>query len=135
MAGDAGFKGTIEVSEDDGGGDPYVAVGGINSVNHPRSMGELDVTEFGDTAVDREAGLADSSVSISGFRDFADPGQIKIKARFEARLELFFRIRPDGVTGFVFQTKIFGITDSATPAGTADYAVEASSIADWADTP
>lgn len=118
MAVQAGFSGTLEASSD---GSSYDSIGGANSVSPNLSRAMLEVTDFDDTAVNRIAGLKDSSISVSGHYDGADAGQSTILTEFESGDDVYIRYRPDGTTGFVIQGKVESFNLSTDVSGTATF--------------
>lgn len=99
MAGKAGRNALFKVSDTAGGAGSYTTVGGLKSIQAPRSRNILDDTEFGDAWENSLAGLLSGSFTISGNRDAADAGQQMIEDAFEDGTELWAQFLRDGTNG------------------------------------
>jgi len=118
MAVNVGFEGTLEASTD---GSTYSAIGGANSVSANLGRAMLEITDFDDTAVNRIAGLKDSSVSVSGHYIGDDAGQVILKAAAASGNDVYIRWRPDGTLGFVLQGKVENYNMSGDPGSTTTF--------------
>ena len=118
MGAKVGFEGTLEASTD---GSTYSAIGGANSVSANMARAMLEITDFDDTAVNRIAGLKDSSVSVSGHYIGDDAGQVILKAAAASGNDVYIRWRPDGTLGFVLQGKVENYNMSADPGSTTTF--------------
>ncbi len=118
MGVNVGFEGTLEVSTD---GSSYSAIGGANSVSANMARAMHEITDFDDTAVNRIAGLKDSSSSVSGHYIGDDAGQVILKNATASGNDVYLRYRPDGTLGFVLQGKIENYNVGGDPGSTVTF--------------
>lgn len=122
-----GYQGSIEVNTTDSF--PGTSVGGANSVSGPFSRAMLDITDFDDTAVNRIAGLNDSSLTISGHEDYADAGQDILRAAVLSGATIYAQMLPDGTNGFKFTCKVESYEPSNAPDGTPQFSCSLQGVA------
>lgn len=96
----AGYLIDIHTSPDDV---TYTAVGGANSCSQNLTRALLEVTEYGDTAMKRIAGLFDTPMTVSGHRKYADAGQAALLTAFLAGTPVWMRRLHNGTNGFKVQ--------------------------------
>ena len=125
MAATQGFNAVIEVSSDDV---TYSNVGIANDASANLQAAMLDVTQFGDSAIDRIAGLFDTPISFSGHYDNSDTGQALILTQFLARNSIYAQFKPDGTNGFKVECRVESYEFAATPDGTSTFSVSLQSI-------
>lgn len=123
-----GFEGTLEASTD---GSTYSTIGEANSVSANMARAMLEITDFDDTAVNRLAGLKDSSSSIGGHYKGSDAGQAILRNAAASGDDVYIRYRPDGTLGFVLQGKIENFNVSADPGSTVSFDSSLQSVAAW----
>jgi predicted secreted protein len=128
MAIQAGFSGTLEVSTD---GSTYNTVSGANSVSVNTGRAMLDITDFDDDAVNRLAGLKDSSVSISGHYNAGDTGTDAIVAASNSGADIYIRWRPNGTLGWVVQGKVESFNPSSAVADTVTFDASIQAVTAW----
>jgi len=128
MGAKVGFEGTLEASTD---GSTYSAIGGANSVSANMARAMLEITDFDDTAVNRIAGLKDSSASVSGHYIGDDAGQVILRNAAASGDDIYLRWRPDGTIGFVLQGKVENFNGAADPGSTATFDSSIQSVAAW----
>jgi hypothetical protein len=128
MTVNAGFSGTIEVSDDQGSTWTDLS-DGSNNVDSNFIKELLEITNFDDTARNRIAGLEDKTVTVSGDEDWGDSGQDMIRTQALAGSDIYFRVLSDGTNGFVFPVLLEGYQSSNAPDGTPTYSVTGQGIA------
>lgn len=99
----AGYLNNIAVSTDDV---TYNVIGGCNANTFPNARAMLDVTEFGDTANDRIAGLFDFSPTAGGHYDASDTAQTAIQSAFLNGTAIYVRSLFDGTNGYKVQCRV-----------------------------
>lgn len=122
----AGLDTDVHVSTDDS---TYNAVGGANSISMNLQKAMIEVTEFGDSAIDRITGLFDTPVSVSGFYSPSDTGQSAIRTQFLSGGTIYARVLPDGTNGFKVQCRVESFELSSDPSGAATFSASLQSIA------
>lgn len=129
---EAGFEGNVRVSTDGGSGNP---LNGCNSITVNRGRNLLDITDFEDSAVNRLAGLKDSSVQLSGHYDAADTAQAALETAFDAGTVIYIRHVWDGTKYIQVQGLVESHEVSATPSETVTFSVTVQAIAAWTTGP
>lgn len=124
--GTAGYLSTFAVSED---GTTYNTVGGCNNGNMPFARAMLEVTEFGDSAVDRISGLADQSATVSGHYIGSDTAQAALIAGLQNGTDVYVRWLPDGTNGFVVRGKVENFEVSAGVDATVEFSCTVQGVA------
>jgi predicted secreted protein len=105
MAKLAGKAFRVKVSTTSGGS--FTAVLAIHDGTVNLSGASIDVSEFGDTWMERLQGLKDASYDLKGFYNSADTtGQNVIQSAFLNDTPLFVEMLPDGTTGFKQQVLV-----------------------------
>lgn len=126
MAGTAGFSGIVRAGTT---ATPTDNVGGCNSVSENIAKAILEVTEFGDTHIDRITGLLDSGCSIGGHANYSDTAQNAIRAAVISGVDIYVRILGDGTNGFEFRTKVASYSEQNAPDSTITFTAEFQGIA------
>jgi predicted secreted protein len=121
-----GYNTTVEASDDSGS--TYSTVGGMTSAAINISRTSLDVTEFGDDAMDRIVGLFDNPVPLSGHYDASDAGQDIIRAALFSGNTVKMRVLFDGTNGYTVDVKVTGEETSTSPDGTVETSYTLESI-------
>jgi predicted secreted protein len=114
----AGYLVGISVSDDD---TSYDAVGGANNCSQNMSAAMLEVTEYGDTAMKRIAGLFDSPISISGHRKYADAGQAALVAAHIGRTPIWVKRLHNGTNGYKVQCLVANFNEAGGVGETATF--------------
>ena len=122
----AGYKTTVEVSNDDGS--TWLTAGGINSVSVSSERDELEVTDFesANAARERLMGLKSWSVSLSG-HFVANAAQDAIRAHIDEgddNDELLIRVLWDGSAGVSIPTCGSSYDVSSELEGTVEFSSE-----------
>jgi predicted secreted protein len=105
MAKLAGKAFRVKVCTTSGGS--FVAVLSIHDGTVNLSGASIDVSEFGDTWMERLQGLKDASYDLKGFYNAADTtGQTVIQSAFLNDTPLFVEMLPDGTAGFKQQVLV-----------------------------
>lgn len=126
MAATAGFNATIEVSADDS---TYNSIGIANQASGTLQRAMLEVTQFGDSAIDRIYGLKDTPISVSGHYDAADTGQAAINSANINGTQLYVRFLADGTNGFKVLCLVESVAISAGVSDTATFDISFQAIA------
>lgn len=108
-----------EVSAD--GSTNWLPVGGANNCSQNLQAAMLEVTEYGDEAIKRIAGLFDVPCQVSGHRKHSDPGQALLMSTFLARGTVFFRRLHNGTNGFKVQCRVASFNEGGGVAETATF--------------
>ncbi len=107
MAKLAGKQFRVKVSTTVGGAGAYTSALGINDGTVNLSGTNVDVSEFGDTWMERIQALKDASYDLKGFYNAADAtGQIALQSAFVNDTEVWVEMLPDGAAGFKQQVKV-----------------------------
>ena len=107
MAKLAGKQFRLKVSTDAGGAGAYSAALGISDGTVNLSGTNVDVSEFGDTWMERIQALKDASYDVKGFYNPADAtGQQALQAAFINDTEVWVEMLPDGAAGFKQQVRV-----------------------------
>ena len=126
MAATPGFNATIEVSADDS---TYNSIGIANQASSTLSRAMLEVTQFGDAAIDRIYGLKDTPFTVSGHYDDSDTGQAQIQAANINGTSLYVRFLPDGSTGWKALCLVESYEAAAGVGDTATFSISFQAIA------
>lgn len=104
--------------------------GGMNAVDEIRSAsmswrgGTIDISEIGNTYMQRIQGIKDASYQIQGFYDPADTnGQLIIRTALVASSNLFVRWLPNGVAGFEQQVRVASFDTNVTYDGAVEVSI------------
>lgn len=97
----AGKAFRVKVSTTAGGAGSYTAALGVSDGTVNLSGTSVDVSEFGDTWMERLQALKDASYDLKGFYNAADAtGQMALQSAFINDTEVWVQMLPDGTTGF-----------------------------------
>ena len=107
MAKLAGKAFRVKVSPTAGGAGVYSTVLSIHDGTVNISGATVDVSEFGDTFMERLQALKDASYDLKGFYNAADAtGQTAIQSALLNDTVLWVQMLPDGVAGFKQQVLV-----------------------------
>jgi predicted secreted protein len=125
----AAYASKVRIRTTTGAGSDSDALGGCNDVSFPRSRDELDVTEFGDSAKDRLAGLKDAEFSLSGnWPGAADTGYARLETAYGDGSTVHVVYLPNGTTGFELQAKVLSLELSGSVDGLVTFSASCKGI-------
>ena len=111
MAKLAGKNFRVKFSTTAGGAGSYTSAIGISDGTVNISGTTVDVSEFGDTWMERIQALKDASYDLKGFYNMADTtGQLAVRTALINDTELWVEMLPDGTTGFKQQVLVSKFT-------------------------
>ena len=122
----SGIDTDVNVSTDNTTFNP---VGGANSVSQNLQRALIEVTEFGDGAIDRISGLFDTPVSISGFYKAADAGQSALRAQLFSGGSIYVQVLADGTNGYAVECLVESFEIGSDPSGAATFSASLQSKA------
>ena len=128
----AGFSGDVDISAN---GSTFNALNGANSVTVTKGRTMLDITDFEDDAVNRLAGLKDSSVSLSGHYIYDDTAQAALETAEAAGSAIYVRYLFDGTNYVQVQGLVESFEISATPDGTVEFSCTVQATTAWTTGP
>ena len=106
---DAAHNGTIFVDVGAAPVTPATALKGINNVSLTQDRTVIDVTDFPETDKVKILGLKSGTITLSGFKDAGDGGQIILDAAFLSGVDVTVRLLFDGAAGFDVVVKVASI--------------------------
>jgi predicted secreted protein len=120
----AGSTSLFNVSVVAGGAGTYYAVDEIRSASMSWRGGTIDISEIGNTYMQRLAGIKDASYQIQGFYDSGDTnGQVAIRGELISYTELWAQWLPDGTNGFKQQVVVATFDTNVTYDGAVELSV------------
>lgn len=115
----AAYLTDVEVSAD--GSTNWLPVGGANNCSQNLQAAMLEVTEYGDEAIKRIAGLFDVPCQVSGHRKYSDAGQALLVSTWLARGTVFFRRLHNGTNGFKVECRVNSFNEAGSNSETATF--------------
>lgn len=128
MAATAGYNTEVKVSTDDTSAS-YNDVFGAHDVSIGLNANMLDVTDFGDTAMSRIAGLLDFPISFSYFYDNSDTAQGALQSALLNGTTVYIQVIPDGTNGFQVECLVESLDHSTSVDGVPTVSASLQSVA------
>lgn len=111
------------------------AVGVADSVTFTLNAADLDITQFGDDAMRRLAGLFDAPTTLSGQFDNADAGLSSLQTNFASRTAATVQVLLDGTNGYSVSAFIQSLEFTAEVSGVVEFSATLMSTGSFSAVP